>query len=261
MPFAVVLGVLATPLIVVGQADEDGIADEAAPVTDDEFRVPLDEATAREIDALIPLLGVPLYAERERATERLKELGIKTFARLREAHRVADDPEVQWRIEQIVEDAYFEEYVFGRNGFLGITQNARLFPSHEEDPRIREGHVGIMVESVHQNTAAARGGLRQGDVIIAFDGEPLKASPRPTEEFGNRIRSRAPGTRVVLTVLRDTFTRELEVTLGRCPPEMVKSGNIQAVAQRYWAVRDRFVVWWTRYFRGVGTENAGEPPR
>lgn len=48
---------------------------EEKPVTDDEFRLPVDQRTGAEIDRLILLLDSPDYKEREEATETLLTIG------------------------------------------------------------------------------------------------------------------------------------------------------------------------------------------
>jgi Do/DeqQ family serine protease len=74
---------------------------------------------------------------------------------------------------------------------------------------------GVIVNSVRPNSAAARAGIRQGDVITAFNGEAV--------EDGNRLRNRVagtpPGTDVKLTVIRDGKEQQLSAKLGEYQPE------------------------------------------
>jgi Do/DeqQ family serine protease len=74
---------------------------------------------------------------------------------------------------------------------------------------------GVIVNSVRPNSAAARAGIRQGDVITAFNGEAV--------EDGNRLRNRVagtpPGTEVKLTVVRDGKEQQLSAKLGEYQPE------------------------------------------
>lgn len=58
---------------------------------------------------------------------------------------------------------------------------------------------GVMVGEVQPGSAAAQAGLRQGDVITAFNGEPVNES----NELRNRVANTPPGTEVTLTVQRE----------------------------------------------------------
>jgi S1-C subfamily serine protease len=74
---------------------------------------------------------------------------------------------------------------------------------------------GVVIGSVAQQSPAARAGLRPGDVIVAFQGEPV----RDGNTLRNRIASTLPGTQVKLTIVRDGQERELDATLGEYAPE------------------------------------------
>jgi len=69
---------------------------------------------------------------------------------------------------------------------------------------------GVLVASIAPNSSAARAGLRPGDVITAFEGQPVTDG----NTLRNRIASTSPGTQVKLTILRDQRTAEVQVTLG-----------------------------------------------
>jgi len=69
---------------------------------------------------------------------------------------------------------------------------------------------GVIVNSVLPNSPADRAGLRQGDIITAFNGSRVVDS----NELRNRVASTAPGTVVTLTVLRDGREQQLRATLG-----------------------------------------------
>jgi Do/DeqQ family serine protease len=73
---------------------------------------------------------------------------------------------------------------------------------------------GVVVNAVTPNSPAARGGIRQGDVIVAFDGEPVTDG----NTLRNRVASTPPGTEVSLTVVRDRRERQVQVTLGEYEP-------------------------------------------
>jgi S1-C subfamily serine protease len=68
---------------------------------------------------------------------------------------------------------------------------------------------GALVLNVERDSAADRAGLRERDVIIAVDGEPVGSS----EELVVAVDSRDPGDRVTLEVIRNGGAREFEATL------------------------------------------------
>lgn len=66
------------------------------------------------------------------------------------------------------------------------------------------------VASVGSGSAAAAGGLKSGDAIVAVDGETVDSSVSLTAQ----IRARNVGDKVSLTVVRDGKRQDIEVTLG-----------------------------------------------
>ena len=74
---------------------------------------------------------------------------------------------------------------------------------------------GALVTSVENGTPAEKGGLKQGDVIVNLNGEPVvdRASLRL------RVASLAPGTTAKLHVLRDGKPVDVAITLGEFPSD------------------------------------------
>jgi serine protease Do len=68
---------------------------------------------------------------------------------------------------------------------------------------------GALVNSVGDDSAAARAGVRVGDVILSFNGQPVQ----DTNTLRNRVASAEPGTTALVTVLRDGSERTLSVKL------------------------------------------------
>jgi S1-C subfamily serine protease len=75
--------------------------------------------------------------------------------------------------------------------------------------------TGVLVEDVTEGGAAARAGVRPGDVITALDGDRVEI----VEDVYASLRRRRPGERVTLTIVRDGEQRNIEVTLAERPTE------------------------------------------
>ena len=231
----------------VGQGLPPRVSLEPERVTDDEFRLFVDDETAARIRADVQRLGSPLYQEREDAARELTSIGAPAFATLRRVYARSDELEVRLRIEDIVYEAYLDRHIFDRNGFLGIQQQ-RVPHTNDDDPRILEGHYGVVIGKIIENTAAQDSDLRKGDVIIALDDEPLKRGDgNPNQSFGESLRTRGPGTLVLLTILRGEAKLEMEIPLGRRPKHLyVRQG---VVTEQLMAAERDFGVWWVKFFR------------
>ncbi len=86
---------------------------------------------------------------------------------------------------------------------------------------------GALVSSVQKDSAAAKAGLKPGDVILSMDQKPITAS----SELPPRVADLAPGTRVRLEVWRDHQKRDVEVKVGEAKDEMVSSIGEHGKAQ------------------------------
>lgn len=102
--------------------------------------------------------------------------------------------------------------------------------------RVRRGHLGIVVQPVTEDiakslglnnvrgvivsqvqsgSAAERAGMKQGDVILALNGNAVSEP----NTFRNEIAATPPGRTVSLVILRDGNEQELRPTLGELVPE------------------------------------------
>lgn len=70
---------------------------------------------------------------------------------------------------------------------------------------------GILVAQVTKDSPAQKAGLRQGDIIELFQGEPVK----DVGSFRNRVALTTPGRTVELTILRNGERKNLKVTIGK----------------------------------------------
>lgn len=78
-----------------------------------------------------------------------------------------------------------------------------------------EQSQGILIAQVGNDSPAQEAGLKQGDVIIGYQGKPVN----DIGDFRNRVSLTAPGTRERLTILRDGKPREVTVVVGELSQE------------------------------------------
>jgi hypothetical protein len=216
---------------------------------------------AAEVDSLITRLDSPRYKEREEATRRLTDLGPTALPGLRDAHGKIENLEARLRIESIVRSIYMDYHVYGRQGFLGVSlQPFGLDPQRRA--RVPPNTTGIELREIIKDTAAQRAGLQKYDVIVAVDGEFLEAAGLASvEAFSTAIRSRLPGTPMTLTVLREGQSLDIKVTMGRCPPQVVRNGNVPPIQSAVRQAEEQFPVWWaTQFSRRAPLPDVGVKP-
>lgn len=81
---------------------------------------------------------------------------------------------------------------------------------------------GALVNDVMQNEPAAKGGVHDGDVIVAVDGENIEN----TSALLLAIADKSPGSVAVVTVWRDGKNLDLKITLGeRKSAQIAKRGG------------------------------------
>jgi serine protease Do len=93
-------------------------------------------------------------------------------------------------------------------GWLGVQMQA-LTPALAKAAGLPGGQ-GVLVDSVTDGSPAAHADLRQGDVITAFDGKPI----RDIRDFALAVANTQSGSTASATVWRDNHSRDLKVTIG-----------------------------------------------
>jgi S1-C subfamily serine protease len=110
-----------------------------------------------------------------------------------------------------------------RRGYLGIrpldfeqTQLEFGFRSMEEllDELGLKSQRGVFVGYVESGSPADKAGLKKGDVIVEFNGEPVAGQSDMFFKVANVV----PGTTVNLKALRNKSERELKIALIERPP-------------------------------------------
>jgi serine protease Do len=96
-------------------------------------------------------------------------------------------------------------------GYLGIIiQN--LTPELAKSFGMND-QKGILVAQVSEDSPAEKAGIKQGDVIIEFDGKPVEQ----VGPFRNEVALKIPGSNMNITILRNGERKVLSVTMGKLP--------------------------------------------
>jgi len=72
---------------------------------------------------------------------------------------------------------------------------------------------GVLVTKVIKGSPAQKGGLRSGDIIVEFNGEPVKN----VADLQLKVIGTKPGQKVKITVIRDGEKKTLTVKIGQMP--------------------------------------------
>jgi serine protease Do len=112
------------------------------------------------------------------------------------AYRIPEPPDpMTWRFS--MDDEVVKEMKREPRAFLGVVS--------EKDEK------GARITELRPESAAAKAGLKEGDVITALGG---KAVDGP-ETLSSLVRARKPGEAVELTYLRDKKKKTVKLTLGK----------------------------------------------
>jgi serine protease Do len=109
-------------------------------------------------------------------------------------------------------------------GFLGI--NIVNVDSDRAAAFGLKAQEGAFVESVEAGKPAEKAGLRPGDTIVRVDNVPVK----DTRDLIGYVSSKAPGSKVQLTVVRDGKETPLTATLAERKDEAAPEGDSEASA-------------------------------
>ena len=94
-------------------------------------------------------------------------------------------------------------------GWLGVYIED-VSPSLAKKFGVKEG---VLVTKVMPNSPAEKGGLKAGDIIVEFNGEPVKN----VADLQLKVINTKPGEEVKITVIRDGKRKVLKVKIGQMP--------------------------------------------
>ncbi|RME29173.1 MAG: DegQ family serine endoprotease, partial [Candidatus Zixiibacteriota bacterium] len=80
---------------------------------------------------------------------------------------------------------------------------------------------GALVGDVLPDSPADKAGVKSGDLIVAVDGHKIESSG----QLRSQIASTAPGTTVVLSVIRDGSPMDIRVKLGELPSDLAQAST------------------------------------
>jgi serine protease Do len=108
-------------------------------------------------------------------------------------------------------------------GWLGV-QIQEVTPAIAASLGLQSEH-GALVAVVTPGSPGAKAGLKQGDVILSFNGSEVKQ----LRDLPRLVTATAPASAASLTVWRNGQSSELRTTLGEAPadPRVASSGNEQ----------------------------------
>ncbi|MCH7812747.1 MAG: PDZ domain-containing protein, partial [Planctomycetes bacterium] len=196
----------------------------------------------------------------------LVEIGPGGFDALQDAYQATDDHEIRMRVQDVVENAFFWDRLFGRFGFLGIGVTV---VDPQASRHIPPGHTGVLLQMVLGETAADRAGLRRDDIIVEIDGEPLPGN-LTEDAFSASIRDAGPGRPLDLKFDHRGALHSVTAVLGSRPLEQYFGPGDVFYREQLDHTSRQFHRWWRQHFgrpaaplgsRLPSTFRWNEPPR
>jgi membrane-associated protease RseP (regulator of RpoE activity) len=166
-------------------------------------------AVGLEMARMIEALASPVFSERQKAAKDLTHLGGLHFDKVKtalaHAYRNSADPEVRLISQEILTGLFVS-----RRGFLGVQYGACEFIN-----AAGKTQLAIAILEVQPNTAAAKGGLLVGDLIISLNGKSFGDDARI--EWARQIKAVPSGSPVTLRISRIGKERKITLKVGRWP--------------------------------------------
>jgi len=104
-------------------------------------------------------------------------------------------------------------------GYLGV--NIQEVTKEMAEAMELPSAEGALVAQVMEGTPAAKAGIKAGDVVVSFEGHPIKRS----RDLPRLVATASPGSKSTLEVIRDGKRVKLKIEIGTLPEEMAQSGG------------------------------------
>jgi serine protease Do len=83
-----------------------------------------------------------------------------------------------------------------------------------------ENASGVLINEVSENSPADKAGIKQGDVIVKLDDNPVN----DVSDLRNKIALTAPGTKITALVVREGKKKKITITIGEQPSDFGRKG-------------------------------------
>ncbi|WP_038908776.1 serine endoprotease DegP [Dickeya oryzae] len=122
-------------------------------------------------------------------------------------------------VSQIVE---YGEVKRGELGILGTELNSDIAKAMKVDAQ-----RGAFVSQVQPNSAAAKAGIKAGDVVVSMNGKTISSFSALRAQIG----SLPVGSKLTLGLIRDGKPLSVDVTLQQSTQSQVESGNLNSAIE------------------------------
>jgi len=112
-------------------------------------------------------------------------------------------------------------------GFMGVSIQD-LTPEFAKAFGLPEDTKGVLVPDVQPGSGAEKAGLKPGDIIVEFNGQPVESA----RELMNKVAMEKPGTKVEVVVLRNGRRKTFIVELGERDADGKMRGAEATVAEK-----------------------------
>jgi serine protease Do len=116
-------------------------------------------------------------------------------------------------------------------GYLGVSIQS-VTPELAKAMKLDE-RQGALVSEVVSGSPAAKTDIRQGDVIVGFNDEPIKNA----HDLPALVAKTPVGGHVTVTLRRDGKTQQVPVTIGKLPAEQATSEESGQVTPSQWGLQ------------------------
>ena len=116
-------------------------------------------------------------------------------------------------------------------GYLGVSIQS-VTPELAKAMKLDE-RQGALVSEVVSGSPAAKTGIRQGDVIVGFNDEPIKDA----HDLPAMVAKTPVGEHVTVTLRRDGKTQKVPVTIGKLPAEQATGEESSQAAPSQWGLQ------------------------